>query len=344
MNFIKEEVKKILIIKFGGVGDVLLSTAIIKNLKDYFTNPKIYFLTSPSTSDVVDGNPNLERVLTFDLKNDKSYCLIKTIRKQKYDLIIDLCTNPRTNLVNFFSGAKYRMGFDFPFRNFGYNIKIPARDKGGEYHNLDFNLLALDYIGIPITSREQNIYLEKIHTDYADKFIKENNIDNKKIIGIPISGGWETKKYKVNDYISLLEMINKEYDINFLLMWGTQSEKAECEKINSKIKNSFIIPPSGLKYLAAFLKRCDIVISNDSGPMHIASAVKVPVLGIFGPTDPKIQGPYGENNLTITNDTLECLRCQLLECKIGNICMTELSKEKIILKMKELIKINNLNL
>ncbi len=344
MNIQSEEIKKILVIKFGGIGDVLLSTAVLKNIKDYFTGAKIYFLTVPAARPVVEGNPYIERVMTFDLYNDNSFCLLKNIRKQKYDLIIDLFTNPRSNLVSFFSGAKYRVGYDFPHRNFGYNIKVKGRGRGGEMHNLDFNLLALDAIGVPVTSKEQSVFIEEVHTDFAEKFLIENKIGNKKLIGISVSGGWETKKYKAADYVTLINMMNKEFDAKFILMWGTDAEKSECEFIKSKTENSYIIPPAGIKYLAAFLKRCDAVICNDSGPMHIANAIGVPVLAIFGPTKPELQGPYSNKNLTIVNENIDCLGCQLLDCKIGNICMTELSKEKIISKFRELIKINGIDL
>ena len=87
-----------------------------------------------------------------------------------------------------------------------------------------------------------------------------------------------------------------------------------------------------------------MVIGNDSGPLHIAVAMGVPTLGIYGPTNPALQGPYGDKNLSVVNDKLDCLYCNLLDCPIGNICMTELSKDKIIEKVQELVKINELNL
>ncbi len=344
MNIKSEEIKKILVIKFGGIGDVLLSTAVLENLKDYFRKSEINFLTVPSARDVVEGNPYVSRVLTFDLYKDDSIRLIKKVRKERYDMIIDLFTNPRSNLVCFLSGAKYRVGYDFPHRNFGYNIKVKARARGGEMHNLDFNLLALESIGVPVISKEQNIYTDNVHVDFAENFLRQNDISEKKLIGIIISGGWETKKYKSDDYITLIKMLKKEFNTNIILMWGTEDELSECKKIKSEIGDAFIAPPSGLKYLAALINKCSAVICNDSGPMHITNAMKVPLLAIFGPTNPGLQGPYSEKNLTIVNENINCLGCQLLECKIGNICMTQLSKEKIISEFRKLIQINGIQI
>jgi len=289
-------------------------------------------------------NPYLNRAFTYDPSEDKSWCLIKNIRKQKYDLIIDLFGNPRTALITFLSGAKYRFGFKFRGRNYAYNIKVKGR--GGEVHNVEFNLDALRALEIPVVTKNMYLPVNIVHEEFADKFIKENNIDSKKIIGISKTGGWESKRYKADDYVELINKLNEIYDVNFILIWGNQKEKQGCEYIKDKIKkpNVFIIPDSPIRYLGAIIKRCDMVIGNDSGPLHIAVAVGVPTLGIYGPTNPKLQGPYGENNLSVVNEKLDCLYCNLLECPIGNICMTELSKDKIIGKVQELVRINNLGL
>ena len=95
----KNRVKKILIIKFGGIGDLLLTTPVFPNLRSYFPDAEIYVLTLRKGRDVLIDNPYLKRVFTYDPTEDKSWCLIKNIRKQKYDLIIDLYCNPRTALI-----------------------------------------------------------------------------------------------------------------------------------------------------------------------------------------------------------------------------------------------------
>ncbi|MDQ3019547.1 MAG: glycosyltransferase family 9 protein [Bacteroidota bacterium] len=340
----KSKIQKILVIKFGGIGDILLSTPVLPNLKNYFPKAQINFLTLRHSRDILIDNPYLTRAFTYDPSEDKSWCLIKNIRTQNYDLVIDLFGNPRTALITFLSTARYRFGFNFRGRKYAYNIKTKGR--GGEVHNVEFNLDALRALEIPIVSKKLYLPVNIVHEEFADEFIKTNNPGSKKIIGISKTGGWETKRYKVNDYIELINKLNGLYDINFILFWGNQKEKEDCEFIKSKItkSNAYLIPDSPIKYLGAIIKKCDIVIGNDSGPLHIAVAVGVPTLGIYGPTNPKLQGPYGENNLSVINDKLDCLYCNLLECPIGNICMTELSKEKIIDKVKELIRINGVEL
>ncbi len=344
MKLDKNKIKKILIIKFGGIGDILLTTPVLPNLKNFFPEAEINFLSLRHSRDILIDNPYLSRAFTYDPTEDKSWCLIKNIRKQKYDLIIDLFGNPRTALITFLSTARYRFGFKFRGRNYAYNIKIPGR--GGTVHNVDFNLDALRALEIPIVTKELYLPLNIVHQEFADEFIRVDGIDSKKIIGISKTGGWESKRYKKEDYIELINMLNLIYDVNFILFWGNKKEKEDCYYIKENItkNNIFVIPDSPIRYLGAIIKKCELVIGNDSGPLHMAVSVDVPTLGIYGPTNPKLQGPYGEKNLSIVKEELDCLYCNLLDCPIGNICMKDLSKDKIIDKLKELIRINNISI
>lgn len=343
MKFKKDEIKKILVIKFGGIGDILLTTPVLPNLRSYFPEAKIYFLTLRHSRDILNENPFIDRVITYDPTEDHSKCLIDNIKKQNYDLIIDLYCNPRTALITYLSRAKYRFGFKFRGRKYAYNLK--AEGRGGEVHNVEFNLDALRFLEIPVESKEMYLPINIVHTEFADSFFKSVNLEGKTVIGVTLTGGWETKKYKVEDYIGLIKKLNEKYDLSFILIWGNQKEKEECLEIHNAVpENTYLIPDSPIRYLGAIIKKCAFIIGNDSGPLHISAAVGTPVLGIYGPTNPNLQGPFGQKNLTIVNEKLDCLGCNLLECEIGNICMTELSKDLILDKVKQLTDINNINL
>ena len=105
---------------------------------------------------------------------------------------------------------------------------------------------------------------------------------------------------------------------------------------------AFIPPPTTLRQLGALLKRCSIVVTNDSGPMHIAAAVGTPVLGIYGPTDPLLQGPCGENNVVVRNEGLNCLGCNLTVCPIGHPCMLGLGVETVLQGVRVLLARNRI--
>ncbi len=339
----KDEIRRILVIKFGGIGDVLMSTPVLPNLRAYFPESKIDYLTLLRNRDVLMDNHYIDRVLTYDAKIDKSYDLIRHIRNKGYNLVFDLYCNPRTAFLTYITGAKYRVGFKFRGRNYAYNIKGIGR--GGEVHNTDFNLDALINANIPIISKKLNLSVNVVHEEFTNKFLSENNIQNEILIGIAITGGWESKRYKIKDYIELIKLISAKYKAKFLLLWGTKQELKEANEIKSNTDGDvFVIPESSIRYLAALIKKCKVLIGNDSGPLHLAGAVEVPVLGIYGPTNPDLQGPYGEMNVTIQNTKLDCLHCNLLECNIGNICMTELPKLTILEKLDELLEKNKIDI
>jgi heptosyltransferase III len=333
----KDEILKILVIKFGGIGDVLLSTPVLPNIKNYFSSADIFFLTHSSCRDVIIDNPYVSRLLTFNFGSDDSRRLLRSVKKHNFDLVIDLFGNPRSAIVTYKSKAKYRVGYNFRHRKYAYNINVQGR--GGSVHNVEFNLDAVRALEIPLVSNVLSIYIDDIHKDFANDFIFKSGIDKKDIFGIIISGGWESKKYKAKDFTELVKKIREKFDVNILLLWGIESEKKECEEIKTETGNYvFISPKTTLKYSSALMRKCKIIIGNDSGLLHLAVASGVPVVGIYGPTNPLSQGPYGERNIVVRNENLDCLNCNLLECKIGNICMTELPKEFILEKMDLLIK------
>jgi ADP-heptose:LPS heptosyltransferase len=243
--------------------------------------------------------------------------------------------------VVWYSRAPYRVGFSFRFRKYAYTHIINRRSS--EVHNLDFNLDALKHIGIPILSRQPEIYLNFVHTEFADKFINENNLNEKNLLGILISGGWETKKFKIDGYKKLIKKILELYNIKIIIFQGNQTEENQAKQLKSFYDSEcYISPNTNLKYTSALMKKCKAIIGNDSGLLHLAVASKVPVLGIYGPTDPKLQGPFGEKNLYVENESIDCLHCNLQVCKIGNICMTQLDTDYIISKFVQLLKINNI--
>ena len=340
MHFEKHKINKILIIKQGAIGDVLLSTPVIENLRHNFPDAEINYLTQSYCRDVLIGNPFLNRVLTYDIgKGDSSYCLIKNIHKQKYDLIIDLFGNPRTAIITFNSDAKYRVGFRFGWRSLAYNIKVKPR--GGEVHNVEFNIDALRALGLDIITNTPKIYLNGVHTEFADDFFKENNLDGKQVIGFNPSGTWPTKVWYPEKWAELGKMFSKESRI--LLFWGYGEEKETAQKIKDQIgENALLIPGVNLKYMAALIKRCDLFVTNDTGPMHFSWITGTNTAAIFGPTNSHLQGPLIENSIVLKNETLSCLGCnltQLSECPHSHQCMKDLETEFVYSKLMEFMKI-----
>jgi lipopolysaccharide heptosyltransferase II len=330
--------KTVLLVKPRAIGDVLLATPVIHNLRQQYPHLSIDFLCEKFAGQVVSGNPFVREVITFDKRNDSTLSVINRVRRRKYDVVIDLFCNPRTAFITRWSGAKYRVGFPFRGRSYAYNIHVPPR--GGEVHNVDFNLDVLRHFNIAITDSRPVFPLGGSDLQMAGEWFKEQGISTDNIVGVNPGGGWYTKKWDTGSYARLSDRIILEDRQKVLFFWGP-GEFDDVQKIRSQMKQrSEIIPKTTLKEMGAFLKMCSSLISNDSGPMHIAASLGVPTLGIYGPTDPHLQGPYGKNNLWVRNETLDCLECNLTDCPIGNVCMKDLSVDAVYTAFQQLKNIN----
>lgn len=337
MKFDKSKVNKILIIKPGAIGDVLLSTPVIENLRLNFPYAEINYLTQNFCKEVLTDNPYLTRVLSYDLKmGDSSYCLIKNIHKQKYDLIIDLFCNPRTAIITLNSDARYRVGFPFGWRRIAYNIKVKPRS--AEVHNIEFNLDTLRALELKIVSAQPKFFINQVHTEFADKFFKDNGLEGHNVVGLNPSGTWETKVWYPEKFAELGKKLCVKNKV--LIFWGYGKEKETAEKIQASIgDNALLIPEVNLKYMAALLKKCNLLITNDTGPMHIAWSMGVNVAAIFGPTNSHLQGPRSQNSIIIKNEGLTCLGCNLTkisECPNQHKCMHDLTVEEVCSKSMKL--------
>jgi len=331
----KENIKKILIIKPGAIGDVLLATPVIENLRYHFPDAVINFLTQSYCREVLVDNPYLDRVLTYDVgKGDSSYCLIRNVHNQKYDLIVDLFSNPRTAVIVFNSEAKYKVGYRFGWRSLAYNVKIKPR--GSEVHNIEFNLDSIRALRLEVISNKPKFIINGVHEEFAVKYFNENNLEGKSVIGINPSGTWPTKVWQSEKYAELAKRLSE--DSKILIFWGYEKEKEEAIRIKESIgESALVIPEVNLKYMGALLKKCDLFVTNDTGPMHVAWILGVNTAAIFGPTNSHLQGPLSENSVIIKKETLSCLGCNLTrisECPYRHACMNELSVDEVYAKIQ----------
>ncbi len=337
-----KHVESILIIKLRAIGDVLLSTIVTGNLRQAFPEARIDFLSEPPALGVLEGNPFLSDIVLFNRNETSGIGLIRDIRARRYDMVIDLFGNPRTALVTRLSGARYRVGYRFRGRGYAYNIVVEPR--GGVVHNTQFNLDAIEHIGVEI--RDRNLYFGVGSDDdqYIDRFLGEAGLSGKNLVCLNPGGGWYTKRWGLDRFAALGDDIAARYDVRIVLSWGPGQE-SDVEAIRSMMKHAAVIPPpTTLKQLGALLKRCTFMVTNDSGPMHIAAALKTPVVGIYGPTNPVLQGPYGEEHVIVRKEELDCLGCNLTACPIGHPCMLDLPVSDVLTAVEALIKKNNLRL
>jgi ADP-heptose:LPS heptosyltransferase len=333
-------VHRILVIKLRAIGDVLLSTIVTKNLRLAYPLAQIHYLTESPSVEVLRGNPFIDDVLVYDRKSMSGLGLIRAVRRGGYDVVIDLFGNPRTALLTRLSGAGQRVGFRFRGRSYAYNIV--AEPRGNRVHNTEFNLDALGALGVAIQDRSIYFSYDDADVRCVESFLPPAFTRGSFVVCINSGGGWYTKRWGLDRFAALADHLVAEYNALIVLPWGP-GQLPEAEEIRKKMTGEAFIPPATtLRQLGALLKRCTIVVSNDSGPMHIAAAVGTPVLGIYGPTDPLLQGPYGDKHVVVRNEGLDCLGCNLTSCPIGHPCMLGLSVETVLQGVRQLLAKNRI--
>lgn len=330
----KDEIKKILCIKPRGIGDIVLSTIVLENLKDHFPSADIHYLTEEFAKLSVANNLLVSKVITYR-KSEIIFCVVKKIRKEKYDLVFDFWSNPKTAQITFLSGAKYRVGFGYRGRKYAYNV---IADSGrGMGHSAEHNLELLNAISVPINSRNIHFDISESEKTKAKKYFDEVFKPKEMIIGIVPSGGWSSKRCDPDKWIEFCEKIYSKFRNKFLILWGPGDENDATQIYYSLKAVSVLAPQTDVAEMAGLISKCNLIIANDSGPMHIAAALNVPTIGIFGPTDPKKHGPYSLNSDYIIKDDLHCIVCNKLVCPYNQECMKELSSDLILQKVEKLL-------
>jgi heptosyltransferase-3 len=329
-----EAVRNILVIKLRAIGDVLLSTVVLPHLRAAYPSARIDFLCETPSAEVIRGNRSVDDLVVFNPKSEQGASLVMKVRKRRYDLVIDLFGNPRSALVTLLSGARQRVGYRFSWRRFCYTVVVEPR--GGTVHNTQFNLDALRRIGIevPASGAVPDFPLSPAAVDFAKLYFTENGLDKSLCIALNPGGGWYTKRWKTEYFAEIGNRLRNDYGAISVIIWGP-GERSRAEEIQRLMGNhAVLIPAASLKELGALLQCCACMITNDSGPMHIAAALGVPVVAVFGPTNPVLQGPVGSPSLILRKESLDCLGCNFTECPIGNPCMESLDVGQVYERVK----------
>jgi heptosyltransferase-2 len=299
--------KKILIIQTAFIGDVILATPLIEKLYDKFPNSKIDFVLRKGNEKLFVNHPKLNNVLIWNKKQNKYLNLIKIlkqIRANNYDYVINLQRFATSGFLTFLSKGKTKIGFNKNPFSFSYKIKT-SHIIGNGTHETERNLLLIESI------TDNSKYQPKLYP-HISNFNKVKNYKTEKYICIAPASVWYTKQYPKHKWIELINAITN-YKVYLI---GAPSDYDLCnEIINKSIHKNAINLTKELSFLdsAALMKDADMNYVNDSAPMHIASSVNANVTAIFCSTIPDFGfGPLSSNsNIVEVNNNLKCRPCGL---------------------------------
>lgn len=300
--------QKILIIQTAFIGDVVLSTALIEKLINYFPDAHIEFLVRKGNENLLANNPNLKSVLIWDKKKSKYknlFQLLNTIRINEYDKVINVQRYFATGFLTAFSGAKEKIGFDSNPLSFLFTKKIKHELKSNSSrHEVERNN---DLIA---SFTDYKLIKPKLFPSQSD-FNAIEKYNTSHYITISPTSVWFTKQFPKEKWISFINQIEEKFTIYLL---GGPDNKKECEDIRLAVKHKNIFTLAGkLSFLqsAALMKSATMNFANDSAPVHFASAMNAPITAVFCSTIPAFgYGPLSDKSFIVeTQKQLTCRPC-----------------------------------
>jgi len=331
--------KKILITRLKFIGDVVLTTPLIKTIKINFPDSKIFYLTEKEIATLLYNNPDLEEVIPLDFSMSffRYLSFIHSLRKYNFDIIIDLFGNPRSALLSFLSGAKIRIGSNYGWRTKLFTHLICENDiqKDQISHHLSF---VEDFSEVN-SHRKTKIYLTSNEQEEALDFFSKYEIDIKsRMIGIYPGATWPAKRWFPEKFAILADLIFQRYDSQVIFLKGPKDNEI-IEEIKSKaVKKHFYLDSFNLRRTAAIISSFDAFISNDCGLMHISPAVGTYTIGLFGPGEENIWFPYNKEDgfIPIRKD-IWCHPCHLDFCDRMD-CWKLLRIEDVLIALENILK------
>jgi len=349
MNEFKN-VKKILVLKFRHIGDVLLIVPTIRALKDTFPDASVSVAINAGTEEVLAGHELIDELIIFDRsvkklpalkKISKEIGFIQDIRRRNYDMTVDLTSGDRAAILSFLSGARYRLATDPGTRGFwGKRFLYTHIAKiDSTKHMVLQNLDVVNQFGISSDNGDVDFFIsdetkEKIRRLFEEKGIKKDD----RIVHIHPVSRW---MFKCWDDGYMAEIIDWMCGEGMKVVLTCAPEKHERERLDTILSllpeetrsSGNIINISGkttIKELAAISDAAEIFFGVDSAPMHIAAAVKTPVIALFGPTNHFVWSPYGKNNIVLTKE-MPCKPCRKGMCEGISLrdCMSAIKPEEV---------------
>ncbi len=340
----KSDPQKILIIRLSSIGDILLTTPFIRQARKKYPDAQIDYIIKTEFRELLEDNPHIDNLIDYDLitGRDGLKKLKKKIIQEKYNIIFDLHNNLRSNYIK--RGSKSRINetivknkiTQFLYVNFKLNrynkiTPIPQR-----YLN----------VGIPAGVVDDEDGLEMYWKNQIEKELYEIWQQNKlnqgmEYFSVAPGAGLFTKTWPIEFFDKLVEKIIFKYKSPVVIL-GSDSEKTLAATLCKREKVIDLTGKLSLKQTASAISKSMALISNDSGLMHMATAVNVPVLAIFGSTTQELGFfPYRSKNIVVENENLNCRPCSHIgkkKCPKKHFkCMMDLSPDFVMLEFERLM-------
>ncbi len=337
--------KRILIFNVNWLGDVLFSSATIRNIRRNYPDSYIACAIPGRCYPILKDNPYLDEVIIFDEQDRHKGMLAKLnfvslLKSKKFDTVFLLHRSFSRALICRLAGINQRIGHYTRKRAFLLTKKIipPKKDS---LHRIDYYLDLIEKSGLRIEDRYLDFFFSLSDENHVEDFLNRNSIGkNDFIIALNPGGNWMPKRWPVDYWAQLADRLISETGAKVIIT-GSASDSKLASQIKEKMKQAPLIACGilNIKQLGALVKRAGLFITADTGPLHIANAVGAKkIIAIFGPTAREVSGPYPDTNAVILQKNIGCLiPCYKVDCR-DNRCMKAITPEDVLAEAKKVIK------
>jgi len=335
--------KRILIINVNWLGDVLFSTPFIRAVRERYPDSFIACLLHPRCRDILEGNPRIDEIIIYDEDGGHKGLLgkmrlIRSLRQRRFDTAFILHRSFTKALIACLAGIKERIGY--PTKNRSFILTRAIEEPADVTHKVEYFLNLAKASGIEVNDPSYEFFIGDTDRKCVAQLLAANGVCEKDLLTVICPGGnWDPKRWPASNFARLADILINRFGAKVVIA-GANKDIGLAEMIRGVMKNGPIIlcGKTTLKGLGALLERADLVIANDTGPMHMAVAMKTRVIALFGPTSAKITGPYGKGDYRVICRQEICkIPCYRIDCGF-NRCMDAISVEDVVTEAETMLK------
>ncbi|NPV05562.1 MAG: glycosyltransferase family 9 protein [Syntrophaceae bacterium] len=325
----RDEVTSILFVRIDGIGDLVLSTPAMDALKTVYPGAEITVLVSPAARDLLLHHPSVSRIVVYDRNAPirKKLDVIRTLRRFRFDVAVDPFDSwdLEPALLAGLSAAPVRVGYASGGGRdvfFTAHLPAPARDR----HITEVVAGLLAALGAHPVRGEPRLHVSQQECGEAARFIESENLGGRALIGVHPGASSESQHWPEEYYAELIDAVTADGG-RAAIVFGGPGDGERLKRIGAAIRGRRPVFVQGdLRRFCALVRRCRVLVCNNSGPLHVAAALGVATVSFMGPTVQQRWHPLGSGHVVLRLDDLPCIGCNAGVCKTGTLdCMRRIT-------------------
>lgn len=340
-----KDARRVLIRAVNWVGDAVMTTPAIGAVREYFPQAEIMLLANPLVSQLFSPHPWVDRVITFDRNGEHKGIagrirLASQLRKQAFDAVIILPNSFDSALVPWLAGIPIRLGKGSDGR--GILLTETYRPEARLFicHEVEYYLGLVRHFGVTGQASVPFLSTTAVEDQDAAALLAGNGIQSGDfVLGInPGASFGSAKRWYPDRFAAVAEQLSRQKNAR-VVIFGGPGETDIAAEIEQQLSGACLnlAGKTTVRGLMALIRKCNLFITNDSGPMHIAAAFGVPLVAIFGSTDHATTSPYTDKAVIVRKE-VECAPCKLRECPTDHRCMTAVTADDVVMAALELLE------